>query len=96
MNMNMNLNLKLDVPTLLKLGKRVGPSLIGLVIVGAFGYAGWVINQTFNVKAIDPTSGPGNTHITFDQKTIEAVKNLQVTSGQVAPAPLGTSDPFGN
>jgi hypothetical protein len=32
----------------------------------------------------------------FDKATIEVIKNLRVVPGDVAPAPLGKSDPFGN
>ncbi|HSX02044.1 MAG TPA: hypothetical protein VLI05_01885 [Candidatus Saccharimonadia bacterium] len=93
----MNLKLKLDLPSLLKLGRQFGPTLAGLALVGIFGYTGWIINRAFNVQpSADSATAPAAPRITFDQKTITAIKNLHVVPGQVAPADLGKSDPFGN
>lgn len=93
----MNLDFKnINFKSMLPLVKRFGPMIMGLVLVGLFGYTGWVINGAFNVQpAAAPETSPA-AKITFDKKTVDYVKNLHVVPGQVAPADLGKSDPFGN
>jgi hypothetical protein len=92
--MNMNLNLNFNPQVLLKLLKVGGPYLLGLGLVGIFGYTGWVINQAFNVKPIEPAT-TATAKVVFDKQALETVKNLHVTSGAVAPTDLGKTDPFG-
>jgi hypothetical protein len=90
----MNMNFKLDVATILPQLKKFGPFLVGLSLVGLFGYTGYVINDAFNVKPADPAAA-ATAHITFDKATVEAVKNLHVIPGDVPTGNLGKSDPFG-
>jgi hypothetical protein len=93
--MNLKFKFKFDLPTLLKLLHRFGPPLLSLVLVGVFGYTGWVVNNAFHVEPTAPAASP-KPKIVFDKKTIETVKNLRVVPGQVTPGDLGKTDPFGN
>lgn len=95
--MHMNLKLKFDPQALLKVLKPLAPYLVGLTVVGIFGYTGWVINQAFHTEpaAATPAASPV-VKVTFDKQTVETVKNLHVVPGQVQPTDVGKNDPFGN
>lgn len=95
--MNMKLNLKFDPQALLKVLGPLAPYIVGLAVVGVFGYTGWVINQAFHVEpnAAAPAASPA-VKVTFDKQTVEMVKNLHVVPGQVQPTDVGKNDPFGN
>jgi len=93
--MNMNLNFKFDPALILKYLRPAIPYITGVVLVGLFGYTGWVINQAFNVQPAEATATVAP-KISFDKTTIETIKNLQVVPGQVPTGSLGSNDPFGN
>lgn len=93
MNTNMKLDLKFDATALLGFLAKYGPTIVALSLVGLFGYTGWVVNQAFNVQPA-ATADAAPAKVVFDKATIEAVKNLRVVPGQVAPGDVGKSDPF--
>jgi hypothetical protein len=95
MNTNMNLSFNLNFPAILAWARRFAPTLVGLALVGIFGYTGWVVNQAFNVKP-DETITTTTSRVVFDKKTVDAVKSLRVIPGEVTPGRLGKADPFGN
>jgi DMSO/TMAO reductase YedYZ molybdopterin-dependent catalytic subunit len=98
MNANMNLKLELNAETLkamLPLLKKAQPVIYGLLLIGVFGYTAYVVNQSLNVQAAEGTAGVKPLpKITFDQKTITAVKALNKVAGEVPLGNLGANDPF--
>ena len=94
--MNMNLKLDLDIKKWLPLLRQLQPYVFGVALVGVFAYTALVVNTALNVK---PSAAPAPTaktaaKISFDKKTIEALKNLDVVAGTVPAGDLGTNDPF--
>lgn len=94
--MNMNLKLDFDLQKLLPVLRKVQPYVFGLLLIGAFGYTAFVVNRSLNVGPGDAstTAASPAPRITFDKKTIEAVKKLEVVEGSAPTGSLGTSDPF--
>ncbi len=92
MNLKFDLDYKKLVPGLLKLE----PYLFGLALIGVFGYTAFVVNQSLNVKASENAAAPASASakISFDKKTIEAIKKLDVVGGDVPSGDLGKDDPF--
>jgi hypothetical protein len=94
--MNMNLKLSLNPKALMKALRLAQPYLFGAALVAVFAYTAYVVNGAMNVmpapRAAD--SGSSTTKITFDKKTIEALKNLDNVSGAVPAGALGSEDPF--
>lgn len=93
----MNLKLDLDVKKILPLLKKFEPYLLGIGLIGVFGYTAYVVNQSLNVKAADTaatTPATASSKISFDKKTIEAIKKLDVVQGDVPSGALGQDDPF--
>jgi hypothetical protein len=96
------MNLKFDLSAIKKylpMLQKAQPYVFGLALIGVFGYTAWVVNGALNVKAaasapaVDPKQA-GAAKITFDKKTIEAVKKLNVVQGDVPVGDLGKDDPF--
>lgn len=94
MNMNLKLNLDFTPANLLKLLGKFGPSLLGLALVGLFGYTGWVVNEAFNTKPAETTASSPPPKIIFDKTAIQTIKGLEVVPSQVAPTAIGTNNPF--
>jgi hypothetical protein len=93
---NMNLKLDLDYKKWLPLLRTAQPYVFGLLLVGVFGYTAYVVNAALNVA---PDATPAATtnaaaKITFDKKTIQSLKDLEVVAGNVDTGALGKSDPF--
>ncbi|HSX01421.1 MAG TPA: hypothetical protein VLF67_04225 [Candidatus Saccharimonas sp.] len=94
--MDLKFNFKLDPKVILPILRMAGPYLTGLAVIAVFGYTGWVINQAFNVEPAATSTIPPSKAVVFDKQAVTIVKNLQVVPGDVAPVPLGKTDPFGN
>ena len=96
MNMNMNLDLKslkVNPAVILPLLKRARAAIVGVVLIGVFGYTAYAVNAALNVTpAVVPATPVG---ISFDKGTLDSLKNLTPVPDTVAPASLGKSDPFG-
>ena len=92
----MNLKLDLDYKKFLPYLKQAQPYIIGFVLIGLFGFTAYVVNQALNVKPASTATVTVPPKIGFDKKAVDAIKSLNVTSGQVPTADLGTADPFGN
>ncbi len=93
--MNMNLKLDLDLKTILPILHKLQPYVFGLALVGIFGYTAFLINASLNVKPNEVApAAPTVPKITFDKKTIEAIKKLEVVEGTVPSGGIGKSDPF--
>jgi hypothetical protein len=94
MNLKLNLNMESLTALLPKL-QKAQPLIFGALLVAVFGYTSFVINQALNVQpaaaqtAIDPLP-----KVSFDKKTIAALKKLNAVGGEVPLGDLGTSDPF--
>lgn len=91
----MNLKLDFDYKKFLPILKQAQPYIIGVVLIGLFGYTAYVVNLALNVKPAETATITAPPKIGFDKKAVEAIKSLNVTSGQVPAADLGTADPFG-
>ncbi|MDB5179177.1 MAG: hypothetical protein JWN01_1120 [Patescibacteria group bacterium] len=93
MNLKLDLNLKKILPML----RQLEPYVFGAALIAIFGYTALVVNGALNVKpAANSALTPAKLaeKITFDKKTIETVKNLQVVQGNVPTGDLGKDDPF--
>jgi hypothetical protein len=91
----MNLKLDFDIKKILPQLIKAQPYLVGMVLIAVFGYTAWVVNEALNVKPGEPATVKTAPKITFDRKTIDTVKNLNVVSGQINPGDIGKDDPFG-
>jgi hypothetical protein len=95
--MNMNLKFNLDPKTILPMLRKAQPYIVGILLIGVFAYTAYVVNQALNVApAAAPSATIPKVSISFDKKTIDSVKSLNVVSGQVPASNLGKTDPFGN
>lgn len=94
--MNMNLKLDLDIKKWLPILRQIQPYVFGVALIGVFGYTAVVVNQALDVKpaATTGTTPTAASKVSFDKKTIEAVKKLDVVEGTVPTGSLGTNDPF--
>jgi fumarate hydratase class II len=102
----MNLKLDLDYKKYLPMLQKAEPYVFGIAMIAVFAYTAYVVNQALNVQpaavaapasgaAGGAAAGTGATaKITFDKKTIEAVKKLDVVEGNVPVGELGKDDPF--
>jgi hypothetical protein len=94
--MNMNFKLDLDYKKWLPILRKAQPYVYGVVLVGVFGYTAVTVNNALDVKP-DPaaeTAKSAAAKVSFDKKTIEVLKNLDVVQGTVPTVDLGSSDPF--
>jgi hypothetical protein len=93
----MKLKLNFDYKKYLPLLQKLQPIVVGVVLIGVFAYTALIVNQALNVKPAE-TASPTipKVKISFDKKTIESVKSLNVVPGQVPASSLGKTDPFGN
>lgn len=95
MSLNTNLNLSFDPKASLKLLRRAQPYLFGAMLVGVFAYTAHVVNAALNVMpAATAETESSTSKITFDKKTIDALKTLDNVSGTVPTGTLGSDDPF--
>ena len=88
----MKLKLKLSPAALLGAAQKAKPYVIGLVLVGAFGYAAYVVNLAVNVQPAPQKEAPKK--VTFDKATLTTIKNLDYVSGQVPSGGIGKDNPF--
>lgn len=97
----MNMNLKMsfrpeDLKKLLPVLRGLQPYVVGLVLIGVFGYTAYVVNAALNVqpdksKATGVKAAP---KISFDKKTIQTLEQLQAVTGDVPTGSLGQDNPF--
>ena len=76
--------------------KAAQPYVVGLLLIGVFGYTAYVVNASLNVqpdksKATGVKAAPT---ITFDKTTIKTLEQLEVVTGDVPTGSLGSSNPF--
>lgn len=92
MNNKLKLNVKFSSQTILALLKRSEATLVGLILIGIFGYTAIVIERATNVQAdqVAPSAV-----MVFDQPTIDSLKNLTVVNSDTPLGSLGKTDPFG-
>lgn len=92
----MNLKLDLDIKKWLPILRQAQPYIFGLALVGIFAYTAYIVNAALNVRpnATVPTAAAAAATISFDKKTIDAVKKLDVVQGTVPTGDLGKADPF--
>jgi hypothetical protein len=91
MKMKLNFDYK-QILAYLRLGE---PYIVGVLLIGIFGYTAYFINAALNVKPAKTATTTASLNIVFDKTTVQAVKNINVVSGQVPAVNLGKSDPFG-
>ena len=96
MNMNLSLSFKPeDLKKILPVLRGLQPYVVGLVLIGAFGYTAYVVNAALNVQPAKPSSDvKAPPAITFDKGTIKTLEQLQAVSGDVPNINLGQSNPF--
>ncbi len=93
MNLKFNFNTKAILPLL----QQVQPYIVGALLIGVFAYTAFIVNQALNVKpATTPSATIPKVTLTFDKKTIESLKSLNVVPSQVPATSVGKTDPFGN
>jgi len=91
MNTNLNLNFKFNPQSTLALLKRSEVTLVGIVLIGLFGYTAIVVERATNVEP-DAVSPSGV--MVFDQPTIDSLKTLTIVNGETPLGNLGKTDPF--
>jgi hypothetical protein len=96
MNMDLKLNFKPeDLRKVLPVLRVLQPYVVGLLLIGVFGYTAYVVNGVLNVQPGKPAASSKDAPaISFDQKTIDTLKQLQVVTGDVPTGNLGQSNPF--
>jgi hypothetical protein len=97
MNMNLNLSFKpQELKKILPVLRALQAPVIGLVLIGVFGYTAYVVNGALNVQP-DKSKASGVKEvpkITFDKSTIQTLEKLEAVSGDVPTGNLGQSSPF--
>ncbi len=89
----MNLKLPHNFRNYLKLLSRAKTALIGVLLIGIFGYTAYIVNAATNIKSDSGTSA-ADTKITFDKATLKALANRNNVPDQTPLGALGKSDPF--
>jgi hypothetical protein len=97
--MNMNLNLSFNAESLKKLLPvlwKIQPYLVGILLIGIFGFTAYEVNNALNVKPVAIGAAPtsASSKIIFNQTTINSLKSLQPVGGDVPTGTLGSSNPF--
>lgn len=88
----MKLSFKPNPAALLAAAQKAKPYAIGLILVGAFGYAAYVVNLAVNAQPAPLAEAPKK--VIFDKATLTTVKNLEYVSGQVPLGGIGKDNPF--
>lgn len=88
----MKIQLKFNPKTILPALLLAKPFLIGAFLIGVFGYTAIVVNEALNIQPATATKTVST--VTFDKPTINAIKNLDVVSGQVPSGTIGKDNPF--
>lgn len=91
--MNLKLSLPTNIKPYLKLLAKSRTALVGLVLVGLFGFTAYIVNTATNVKS-DGVSDEKAARIIFDKSAIQAVKTRSQVPDQTVLGTLGKSDPF--
>jgi hypothetical protein len=94
---NKNLKLELNADTvraMLPMLRKSLPSVVGLALVGVFGYTAYELNAAINVQpsASQSTLTPLPA-VSFSQKVISSLQNRDSVNGTV-PVDLGTNNPY--
>jgi len=92
MNTDLKLNFKFNRQATLDVLKRSEETLVGLALIGVFGYTALVVERATNVQ---PNPVAPSAVMVFDQPTIDSLKHLTVVNGDTPLGSLGKSDPFG-
>lgn len=92
MKTNLKLDLKFSPQAILTVLAKAERTIVGIGLIGLFGYTAFVVQSATNAKA-DPVTSAAT--ISFDQKTIDSLKTLTVVNGDTPVGSLGKSDPFG-
>lgn len=92
--MNFKLNLQFKPAAIIAWLKNAQPYLVGVALIGVFGYTAWSVNQALNTPPAE-VAVPAAA-VTFDKTTLASLKALTSVNDQVPSIPLGKSDPFGN
>ena len=90
----MKMDLKFNPATILPILKVAQPYIIGVALIGVFGFTAYSVNSALNVTPIAVAAKPVG--ISFDKKTLDSLKSLVGAPGTIAPTQVGKSDPFGN
>lgn len=91
----MKLDLKFDITKILNYLRIAEPYFFSIVLIGIFAFTAYFVNAAINIKpAATATTVTKSVKILFDKNTIQAVKNINVVSGQIPAADIGKSDPF--
>ncbi len=93
MNLKLELNAE-SLKALLPVLRKAQPYVFGLALIALFSYTAYFINAALNVQAATAqTEIKPLPKITFDKKTISALKSLYSVNGDVT-LDLGKDDPF--
>ena len=89
----MNLTLPHNFGNYFKILSRSKTALIGIVLIGVFGYTAYLVNGATNVKS-DSTTTAAGPKITFDKATLKSLANRTNVPDQTPLGTLGKPDPF--
>ncbi len=82
-----------NIAPLLKKLSQLRTAIVGVLLVGIFGYTAFIVNGVINAK-IDKTTTASTTKITFDKSALKALTSRSDVPDQTALGTLGKPDPF--
>lgn len=91
--MKMKLALPTSIQPYIHSLAKARTALVGLILIGVFGYTAYVVNLASNVRS-DATSGTKSTTIIFDKATLKSLSSRDQVPDQTALGALGKPDPF--
>ncbi len=89
----MNLKLPHNFRNYFKVLSSLKTALIGIALIGVFGYTAYLVNGATNVKSDSPGAVAGP-KITFDKATLKSLANRNNVPDQTPLGTLGKPDPM--
>lgn len=89
----MNIKLPTNFKSYLKTLSRLRTALVGVLLIGIFGYTAYIVNAATNVKS-DGTTPATSSRIVFDKAILKTVSARTNVSGETNLGTLGKPDPF--
>ena len=89
----MNLKLPTNLKHYLKHFSRLRTPIVGVILIGIFGYTSFIVNGATNVKSDGKTTST-EAKVSFDKATLKSVSSRTTVSGYTTLGTLGKSDPF--
>jgi hypothetical protein len=92
--MNISFKFDLNAKTVLPMLHKAQPYIVGVILIAVFGYTAYIVNAALNVAPILPAASSQAAPTTFDQPTINSLKNLNQVQGTLPTGNVGQNNPF--